>query len=206
MSERCSQWNKDSELLYWDAESDEYYLNRLKTKYDNFSVNALIYEYFAGRPIRNVFDIGGGKFGGALYFYKGEGKKVLIDVLGNEFVARGKIPPDVLVCVSDFIQIPFVDESADIVFAWEVLDHALTWSHFQHGQKELARLLAPGGLLFFHVPIRVEPDSLHIATPNADEIMLGFPSLKVINDLTKRIPRISVLRDQVFTVLTKDIR
>jgi len=204
MSERWSQWTKESELAFWASEPDKYYISRLWDKYVNFCVDSVISKHFQNRTIRTVMDVGGGKFGGALYFYLGTGKKILVDVLGAEFAKEGKIPSDVLICTSNFVHIPFVDNSVDILFAWEALDHALVWSHFQQGQKEFIRLLAPGGLLFVHIPLRASPDSFHIATPDANEIIEGFKPLRVIDNFNEMVPKHSLMHDQVFTILTKD--
>lgn len=204
MKDRYSQWTRASELGWWLSETDDYYLKRITDKYAAFNVDVVVHEHFKNRLVRRVMDVGGGKFGGALRCYTGTGFKILVDVLGDEFDALGKLPMDVTVCISDFNRIPFSDGAIDVLFAWEVLDHALTWAHFEQGQKELVRLLAPGGLLFVHVPLRAQPDSFHIATPDAQEIMQGFLALRIIDDFQKLVPQARDMRDQVFTILTKD--
>jgi len=175
---RYSGWTKRSELEFWKSQELSYHIKSIKTKYDNFNVNEMIKD----RQPKVVMDIGGGLLGGALYFYHNTGIKILVDVLGSEFSKENKMPKDILVCTSDFSQVPFLDNSVDVLFVWNTLDHALTWGHFESAQSECVRLLANKGLFFFQCPLRTEPNNFHIATPSKDEILEGFKSLSILND------------------------
>lgn len=205
---RCCSWSKQAELEFWVSEPEEQHIQRIRQKYELFSAERLISTYIS-RPRFTTYptiimDVGGGMFGGGLCFYHGRGQKILVDVLGEDYVKAGHLSSEVLVCTSDFDHIPFVSNTVAVIFAWEVLDHALTWEHFQQGQRELVRLLAPGGLLFFQLPLRPEGDNLHIPTSDEKEIMDGFAGLQVIDEFENEVPGHTQWTGCVFTVMTKD--
>jgi len=52
-------------------------------------------------------------------------------------------------------------ESADVIFAWNVYDHARSQSHFIIGVDEAKRILKPGGLMFASFPMRNKPRNGH---------------------------------------------
>ena len=163
---------------YWETYDEQVYISELIKRYASFHVDSIIADQFHDRDIKVIMAVGGGMLGGALSLYSKSGTKVLVDVLGEEFSKLGKISSDILICSSDFNHIPFASNTIDIIFAWDVLDHALSWRHFQQGQAELVRLLAFQGLLFVRVPIRREGENVfHIPTPDKNEIMEGFKDL-----------------------------
>ena len=95
----------------------------------------------------------------------------------------------------DFGDLPIGDAVADVVFAWEVLDHALTNNHFNAGVRELCRVLKPGGLMFFNHPLHDEPKPGHTVIKTKEDIIDSFKGKglcivekKVINNEMKKVP------------------
>jgi SAM-dependent methyltransferase len=131
-----------------------------------------------------VIDIGGGMYGGALQFFKGGENRLLFDYLADVYVDRKKLPTDIKAVKGNFDKLPFPDNSVDVIFAWEVLDHALTKDHFIRGQKEIVRVLKNDGLLFFNHPIPQRKKKGHTIIVNPNQILNGFKDLQLVNPTT----------------------
>jgi len=203
---RTSAWNKDFELDYWKSHNDEFHLPRLEQEYIGFGVDAVLNDFIfsKNKTINIMMDIGGGPYGGVFQFCEFKAKrKVLVDILCDDYINLGHLPHDMETCTADFSKIPFLDNSIDVLFSWAALDHALSWKHFQEGQAELVRLLAPKGILFLHIPIRTVPcDACHILTPDKKEIMEGFSSLDIL-DTKKQAPKLFEMQNDINIILTK---
>ena len=160
-------WTKDHELAYWNAESDDYYLSNIRQKYEFFDVNEFIKQRFGLRKNSKkltAVDIGGGAYGGALRYGRIYKQAILVDALAPEFRAMRQIPKYVDSITADFDSIPLKDEIADVLFAWNVFDHAKSDIHFIIGMLEAKRLLKPGGLFFGSFPLRTKPSPGHPVT------------------------------------------
>jgi len=187
---QAKPWTKQFELEFWMAYEDGYYLDRVRAKYELFGVN----DYF-DKKVDLAVDVGGGKFGGALYFFKQAHRKVLIDILAKDYLRMNTIPDDVTTISSDFGDLLLEDDSVDALFAWSVLDHALTKKHFYKGQAELARVLRPNGLLFFEQLLSDTPKDGHTIVLSEDEVLSGF----------KRLVKLEVMSpDRFYAVFTKE--
>ena len=96
---------------------------------------------------------------------------ILVDALALEFRQMGKLPPHIDSIAADFDNIPLKDELADIVFAWNVFDHANSSAHFITGMLEVKRLLKPGGLFFGSFPLRKQSKPGHPITLTERHVM-----------------------------------
>lgn len=172
------EWTKEFELEYWTAYGDEYYLDKCREKYDLFDVDS----YF-DKKVELAVDVGGGKFGGALYFFKQAQRKVLIDILAKEYDRMHTVPEDIIPAPCDFAYLPYGEEMIDVLFAWSVLGHALSEGHFYKGQAELVRILRPGGLFFFEQRLLDKPCQGHTVVLSKDEILKGFSKLNKIKEM-----------------------
>jgi SAM-dependent methyltransferase len=151
-------WNKAEEMAYWYAEADQYYFDNIHRKYFNFFD---VDSYFS-KPVDLAVDIGGGRFGGALHYFQEKAKsRILVDVLATEFRKRSCFQYNVDSITADFADIPLKDKCADVVFAWNVYDHADNLNHFEKGVFEAFRILKVGGLFFGSFPLRKQSNNNH---------------------------------------------
>lgn len=185
MNSKLESWNPKFELDYWNSENrdDSFYLYDIERLHKFFKVNDVVNLCFQEREIKIVVDIGGGAYGGELNFFKRGKKRFLFDILCNEYLKMGKLPKDIDCVNGDFASIPFVSNSIDVIFAWEVLDHALSPEHFEQGQEEMFRILKSKGLLFFNHPLVSVPKAGHIVIKTKEEIIkkfLSFNNIKLV--------------------------
>lgn len=185
-------WSGDFEIAYWNSHPDDFYVKDILRLHEYFDVENKINEYFGDSEPEIVVDVGGGAFGGEFQFYKRGQNRILVDILCSQFGKLGKLPGDLKTFPNDFAEICLADKSIDIVFAWEVLDHATSDEHFNRGQQELCRILKPGGLLFFNQPIRSKMKPGHTVIFNEQWIKEGFKDLEIlewrINRETAKVP------------------
>ena len=146
-------WTPRYEMEYWARETDN--LRWMRRKMESLGVPGL-----DASGVRTMVDIGGGKYGGALGFFPGVPRRVLIDPLAHELAEFGEYPEGIEFSPGSVLNIPLPDDIAQVLFCMEVLDH-LPASDFPKAVAELKRVLAPGGLLFFHLPLRYEPREGH---------------------------------------------
>lgn len=112
-------------------------------------VRALLETFAAVKPDARVIEVGSGAHG--LIFYFGVPNGVGVDPLA---VSYGKLFPrwqncaDTVAAVGE--SLPFPDASFDIVICDNVVDHAESPARIV---SELARILIPGGLLYFTVNV-----------------------------------------------------
>lgn len=161
-----NQWTPEFGLEYWKAEDDHYYIENLREKSLIFNVDYFLRRNFGGAFGNNVkdliaVDIGGGAYGGALRFCQEFGESILVDKLAPQYREMGKLPNWVDTVTADFEKIPIQGKTVDVVFAWNVYDHARSKSHFIIGMMEAKRLLKPGGLFFGSFPMLSRPREGH---------------------------------------------
>ena len=161
--EHVSRWTPAHEMIYWDAGKDDFYIDNVTQKSLIFNVEHYLHMHYGSDNFNELIavDIGGGAFGGALRFTQGFGASILVDKLIPQYEEMGKLPNWVETVAADFEKVPLLDNSADVVFAWNVYDHARSQSHFIIGVDEAKRILKPGGLFFGSFPMRDKPKNGH---------------------------------------------
>lgn len=194
-------WFPEFELEYWRAHDAEFYIKDIERLYKKFNVEEFTRVRFANKKVKRVLEVGGGAFGGELHFYKEGETRILFDYLADVYEKMGHVPDGVKCVKGDFAQMPFPDNSFDVIFACEVLDHALSVGHFLRGQRELARVLRPDGLLFFNHPLFSKGKRGHTIIRSQEEILEGFSGMVL---LTQAIDK-SVKADngELFVILSK---
>jgi|SRR6185503_11160966 len=153
MVELEQEWIPEYELKWWNEVDEKDYLEKLRAKYDHFQVE----KYLHTLP-NIVLEVGGGKYGGALHFYHKGAQRVLWDPLARNF---DRLPGTfALPGYARDIWI-FNDNQVDVIFCIEALDHCQSPEELFESLEELKRVLAPGGYLFFQIPLRLEPIAHH---------------------------------------------
>lgn len=172
-------WSKKTELAYWTAHDKSFHDANILKKYQFFDVDS----YYSGQEFEDVVDlavdIGGGMFGGALQFFFKAKRYILVDALAKEFRILGRLNGSIDSVTANFDDTPLIDNIADVVFAWNVYDHADDMEHFTEGVFEAMRILKPGGLFFGAFPMRKQPNDNHpvCITPNdIYEVFSLFPT------------------------------
>ena len=127
----------------------------------------------AVRPLtgaERVLEVGSGAHG-LIFFFEG-GEKVGIDPLADEYRTLFPAWQERARTIAAFgEQLPFEDSSFDIVLCDNVVDHAESPSRIL---AEIARVLAPGGLLYFTVNVH-HPAYDWAATAHSAWRALGIP-------------------------------
>lgn len=102
---------------------------------------------------RRVLDAGcGTAYGTALLAAAGAREAVGVDRAADVVAAaRGRVPADVRLVEGDLADLPFPDDSFDLVVCFEAIEHV---DDPDRCLDELARVLAPGGLLAISSPNR----------------------------------------------------
>ena len=183
-------WSPEYELKYWREETDNLQLLRHKMR------ELCVFDFAPVNP-RTVAEIGGGKYGGYLRYYGCGKQRFLVDPLADHF---GDYPDGVKATTGTVTALPFDDGSVDVLFCLEVLDH-LPASDFPKAVAELKRVLAPGGVLFFHLPLRYEPREGHPLSARditPEEVLAAFGMER---RLTKLYPCTS--KTIIYAVFTK---
>jgi SAM-dependent methyltransferase len=144
-----------------------------------------------------VLDAGCGiGYGAAMLHGAGASEVVGVDVSETAIeIARSRVPDGVWLEVADLVDLPFPDDQFDRIVCFEVIEHV---DHPELVLDELARVLAPGGLLL-------------ISSPNRDRYVPGNPHHKreflpseLAEELRKRLGDVLMLRQHVMlaSVLT----
>jgi SAM-dependent methyltransferase len=110
-----------------------------------------------------VLEVGSGAHG--LIFFFGARYGIGIDPLAREYASLFPVWQDKAVTMAAFGEsLPFADDSFDVILCDNVVDHAESPSRIV---KEIARVLSPGGLLYFtvnvHHPVYAFASQLHSA-------------------------------------------
>lgn len=174
-------WTPAFELEYWMAHEDAFYLQSVQTKWDLFGVGSLL-------GLETVVDVGGGKFGGALGLVEHGPRKFLADALADTFAKWGGLPADVCPVGCDFGDLHLESGTVDVLFAWNVYDHADNDGHFQQGLCEAVRVLRDGGLFLGTFPLRVSPTRGHPICLTEARVRAGLGQLRVRRSFRVREP------------------
>lgn len=191
-------WSKAEELKYWNAENVDYYLNNLRFKRDTFEIQ----KYF-DRDIDLAIDIGGGKFGGALYYFQRAKHKILVDALAKHFRIMKTLPNHIDSITAEFSNIPLKDCCADVIFTWNVFDHANSPEHFFNGLNEANRLLKMDGLWFGSFPLRKVANENHPICIEEHWLANWFLGYKILS--VKKIGKPHYRDETIFLVARKKI-
>jgi len=126
----------------------------------------------AVRPVQDdarVLEVGSGAHG--LIFYFGGSNGVGVDPLADHYAAMFPWQKRVKTIAAAGEDLPFEDGSFDIVLCDNVIDHAHNPSKIL---SEIARVLAPGGLMYFTVNVH-HPFYHYAASAHAAWRALGVP-------------------------------
>jgi SAM-dependent methyltransferase len=141
------------QLVYQRAKAAAILRNRRvieleRTEYAR-SVKARVEKYRALDATTRVLEVGSGAHG--LVFFMGLPNAIGVDPLAAEYTALFPYWQSRVKTVSAFGEaLPFPDESFDIVFSDNVVDHAERPDLIV---QEIARVLAPGGIVYFTVNV-----------------------------------------------------
>lgn len=197
-------WTPEYELDYWRGNPEEFYIKYITRKYDIFQVEDMIKKH-AKNPLDIVMDIGGGKYAGALYSFKEGKRRILYDLLAERFLNGGeklnKIPTGVECISGDFRKLPFSDNSVDIIFCWEALDHCNSNEQFISAKGEILRVLSNGGLLFYEHPIRRVASKGHPFVKSKEQLLDWTNIMDVLSLKTVDIGGC----DELYVVMRKNL-
>ena len=172
-------WTKELQLKCQTGQTLDEYLEWIRRVHGNFDVDK-----YAPPDPQLVVDVGGGLYGGALLLYKGGKRRMLVDYCVDEYIKLKTLPDDVEARRADFRDLSILaDNSVDVLFAYEVLDHAHDIFHFDKGQAELCRILSPTGVMFFQHRLRHKPIIYHPVNVTEEGALKGFSSLKCISNI-----------------------
>lgn len=157
-------WSPEGALDSWKALDASKNIARLQHRFDTFPDG-----YLPENP-GLVVDVAGGAFGGALHIYRAGQRRVLADLLVDEFITMDRFAQQFALdgiepIKAEFTKLPFDDNSVDVLFTWEVYDHADDEDHFFAGIDEALRVLK--GVWFLYHPVRT------IATPGHPTMVTG---------------------------------
>ena len=129
-----------------------------------------------------VIDIGGGAMGGIFCVYNIGKRKILIDPLAEEYKRKyNKIPEGVETINAYCNDVPLEDNSIDIIFCFDTLDHCNSKEEYIKSISEIKRILKVNGTLYFILPLRQEPAEGHpivnLKNMPLDEILKPFEGL-----------------------------
>lgn len=173
-------WTCDWELVeYWDkviadkSLTDKYF-RELKEDLANFKID------IRGE---NIADIGAGAFGGVFSILDFQGNKTMIDPCATEFKKRyNKIPDNIKLVDGYANNIPASDCQFDTIFCIETLDHCNSVEEYKASAKEIVRVLAKMGTLYFMIPLRQEVRDGHfitLETITVEDMVYAFSPLMV---------------------------
>jgi SAM-dependent methyltransferase len=91
-------------------------------------------------------------------------RRVLKDLVADGYVGLDLLPGREITVFGDLTKLPFQDGSFDVIMCYHVLEHI---PDDRGAMRELARVLAPGGLALVQVPRR--PNAMTVENPAADE-------------------------------------
>lgn len=147
-------WTPDWELVqYWDKvvaskELTEKYARELKEDLARFPLELM------PTQLKTLVDVGAGAFGGILPYFPHAERKIMVDPLALTFKERYGYTAE-FECLEGYCRhLPLEDESVDVLFCIETLDHCNSVEEFGKSVAELKRVLKTGGLLFFMLPLR----------------------------------------------------
>lgn len=163
-------WTKEFELEYWKAHGQDVYEYSVKLKWSLFAVDYVL--HMLNPEPKCAIDIGAGAYGGALRYLRYVDRKIMLDACSKEYVSMGNMPADVETYTYDFTStVAHFEDVADVLFAWNVFDHANTLVDFIKGVKNCIAMLIGEGLFFGSFPMRKESCDGHPVTLSASQIL-----------------------------------
>lgn len=187
-NEGFSLWSGDSALKEQQERSIEFDIQDLNQKSEFLQVEKYFKNRFGSFQPDCIVDIGGGFRGGALSLFRGAKHSILVDKIGQELTKLGQMPEHVEVNTADFAKLPLPDGCAEVVFAWEVFDHAYNKDHFRQGFIEAVRILKLGGLLFLVLPLRYQPRDGHPVCINIGEVRKNLERFVILREMAMGLP------------------
>lgn len=156
------KWKQFSELYYWKKQkSSEGKLKNDHYKYFYTEHFGLTDSFYAGK---RVLDIGCGPRG-SLEWADMTKQRIGLDPLADDYLKLGADKHDMQYVCSASENMPFENDSFDIVCSFNSLDHV---SGLQESINEIKRVTAAGGICLLLVEINHEPTACepHKLTPN----------------------------------------
>lgn len=144
-------WTPEFELDHWKGIDRCGHFKTLDEKHRILAVAA-----FAPEHPHVVVSIGGGRWAGDLRLYTAGHNRVLIDPLADHF-QNGDVPEGVEKVAAFARAIPMPSHLTDVAFCIETLDHCDDLPDLQQSIRELERIMKPGGVIFFQLPVRNVP-------------------------------------------------
>jgi Methyltransferase domain. len=180
-------WTKEYEITtYWDKViASEYltsvYFRELKDDLNFFNLRLI------PEAVDKVVDVGAGAFGGIFSLLDIGKNKIIVDPIATEFRDKyGKISTDIE-CIDGYCQaLTLADDSIDVLFCIEALDHCNSVEELYQSIREIKRVVKIGGLVFFMMPVRpkeIEGHPLHIGIVKPDDIFRQFSDWNLLQRL-----------------------
>lgn len=155
MLKMAEPWTPEYEMSeWWDKVSAEEWLDIMMKKMANFNPGVVHCNTIENKI---VVDVGGGKYGGALRFFKTNNKLFLVDPLVKQFEPIPWITMLPGYCHS----IPIEYGTVDVLFCIETLDHCRSLAYFFESIDQIRLVLKLGGIAYFQMPLRDEPIDGH---------------------------------------------
>lgn len=161
-------WSPEFELDYVRHTSQAALLRRHAEHAEAFGLRQLI---DALTENATVMEVGCGAAGGLLVYVPYRFQRIAVDPLVTEYKwIHAGFDKRAEFCH----ELSQPDASVDLLICIEVLDHCADQEQFSQSQRELARVLKPGGSLLFMVPARDQPSDAHPCTTDSKEIVARF--------------------------------
>ncbi|MFA5760079.1 MAG: methyltransferase domain-containing protein [Clostridia bacterium] len=160
--------------------------------------------YFNIEKFSPVADIGAGAFGGVLSYLDFGLPKYIIDPCATLFKNKyNQISNDIILIDSYSYNIPLVQDSLRTIFCIETLDHCNSIEEYKKSTEEMARVLCPGGTLYFMIPLREKKKTGHficLETISFEDIKMGFKHLEIIESIVKDKTEVEMNRHLYMTL------
>lgn len=155
-----NNWSPEFEMDYVHHTSKEQLTKRLSDIIDIFRVRHVRFI-----DMGTIMDVGCGPLGGVAAMASVSSHRIAVDPLMSTYEPLGWVPEGVE-CRNEFShELSQPDNSVNSLFCLECLDHCDDMEKFHQSQRELARVLAPGGEFCFMLPARAEPRDGHPCNP-----------------------------------------
>lgn len=163
-----SPWTPEYELNYHRRAGLESILRRHADHATTFGLLDIIREL--PEPA-TVMEVGCGAAGGLLRYIPYKHRRIAVDPLIHDYpwlLEGWELRSE----YCHELQQP--DDSVDLLICLETLDHCESYDQFRDSQRQLARVLKPGGTLLFMTPARAKPADGHPVNPCGNEIHQWF--------------------------------
>ena len=154
------KWSPEFELAYVAETTRESLLERHRHQCETFELD--------GHELGRVLEVGCGAAGGLFTLLCAQSEYwVAADPLMREYHKNGWLPR-IFIGVDDYAhKLPFLPDQFDTLFCIETLDHCDSMEQFTASFHEFARVLKPGGALYFMLPPRDKPREGHPCCPDS---------------------------------------